>query len=262
MDFLEQLKKEVDEARSRKDLEEAALKRNLSQFRSDAQMVMLQVYRYLKHFLDTLNTSDMVIRHTYELEGYGELPPYTQTNYMLLTTDPASIDELTFQFEAVGDKLITFRKSGRNRISRQRDMMWSHGLRFEFKERLGAIAGAEKSVNFTVEPWIPVKIVFAINEAGRNIRLRLKNLVDLEDNIHSLKLDDIDRELLDELAKRIVRKPDRLNSKLGFSVTDTLRMRLQARLKFERRAPQADPDALVKPSGGLLGRLRSALRRG
>lgn len=261
MDFLDQLKKEAEEASTRKKLEEADVQRRAYHFQNEARLSMRQLYNYLRELVETLHKSKIDIRFDYELEGHGLLKGYQQTNYMLVTKDPENIDVLTVQFECVGEAPVVFGKETRAKVKRQQEYMWSHGLRFTFTERMGTAGGKSMSGEFNVEPWIPVKITFEINELARGIRMTMKNLDRLEENVHSLKLEVLNSTFMEQLARAVVRKPHNLNTLLGFSVTDTLRMRLRSTLLREARQKQVKRTARTGHRKGLLSAIKSMFRK-
>lgn len=261
MDFLEKLKKDAAEAGAQQMQEDASMMRQTLQFKRIAEVAMREIHEYLKELTETLNSAGLDIRRDYPIEEYGKLKGLKQENYMVTSEPPGTLDTVKLKYVCTGNSPLILHQSNRARIKRQHDCMWGHGLRFEFKENLEAGGANNMSGDFIIEPWVPVTITFNVNEPGRNIRLTMKNLDSLGQSLHSLVPAKIDHALLEDLAKAIAGAPSNLGEKLGFKLSDTMRLRLQSKLQADATSRSKEEKKGGKEGSGLLGKLSGILKR-
>jgi hypothetical protein len=102
-------------------------------------------------------------------------------------------------------------------------------LRFN-KRDLQSGAGAV----FVVEAYVPVSFEFEADPVKNVISLKLKNLGALGIVDHFYPPDKINAELMDELAKCVLRRPNRFDELNGEKMSDTLRQHLRESVEKER----------------------------
>ncbi len=124
-------------------------------------------------------------------------------------------------------------------------------LRFN-KRDLQKDAGAV----FVVEAYVPVSFEFEADPTKNVISLKLKNLGALGVVNHAYSPDKVNVELMDELAKCVLRRPNRFDELNGEKMSDTLRQRLRENVEKEReqRNTELQSSATQRLKGSLFRR--------
>lgn len=190
---------------------------------------MKALYNYFKEFNEHLNVVSPDVSGDYLLEGLGTLSNLRQGDYKLATDDPKSIQKFTFHWSCSGSGRQEFKVTNPILAEKHRENLWNLNLRFN-KRDLQRGAGAV----FVVEAFVPVSFEFEADPVKNVISLKLKNLGALGVVTHFYSPDKVNAELMDELAKCVLRRPNRFDELNGEKMSDTLRQQLRENLEKER----------------------------
>lgn len=232
MGVLDELKQTAEELKAKEDEEKSTTIRRAEQIRRDIAPKMKELYTYFKEFCDHLNVVSPDVTGDYLLEGLGTLTALHQGEYKLATDDPEAdtVQKFTFHWTCSRDGRQDFRVANGVAAEQFRENMWNLNLRFKKRDVQNG-AGAV----FTVDAYVPVSIEFEADYEKEAIRLRMKNLGALGVTTYYFAPDRINSELMDELAKSVLRRPNRFDELSGNTLSDTLRKRIREQLEEEKR---------------------------
>jgi hypothetical protein len=235
MGLLDDLKQQAQELKVREDEGQDPTQANANTGASAEQArrmlapKMKALYNYFKEFNEHLNVVSPDVSGDYLLEGLGTLTNLRQGDYKLTTDDPKSIQKFTFHWSCSRSGRQEFKVANPILAEKHRETLWNLNLRFN-KRDLQRGAGAV----FAVDAYVPVSFEFEADPVKNVISLKLKNLGALGVVNHFYPPDKINAELMDELAKCVLRRPNRFDELNGEKMSDTLRQRLRENLEKER----------------------------
>ena len=216
---------------------------------------MQALYKYFNEFNEHLNAVSPDVSGDYLLEGLGTLSNLRQGDYKLATDDPKSIQKFTFHWSCTGQGRQEFKVANPILAEKHREILWNMNLRFN-KRDLQKGAGAV----FVVDAFVPVSFEFESDPVKNAINLKLKNLGALGVVSYSYPSDKVNAELMDELAKCVLRRPNRFDELNGEKMSDTLRQRIRENLEKEReqRHTELHESSVTQRLKGSLFRRKSA----
>lgn len=229
MGLLDDLKQEAEQLKARDDDAPDTAEADIEGVRRQLEPKMKALFKYFTEFNEHLNVVSPDVSGDYLLEGLGTLTNLRQGDYKLATDDPKSIQKFTFHWSCSRAGRQEFKIANPIIAEKHRETLWNLNLRFN-KRDLQNGAGAV----FVVEAFVPVSFEFEADPVKSAINLKLKNLGTLGIVNHSYAPDKINAELMDELAKCVLRRPNRFDELNGEKMSDTLRQRLRESVEKER----------------------------
>ncbi len=262
MGLLDDLKQEAQEHKAREDEGQDPTQAN-AESDSDAEQArrklapkMKALYNYFKEFNEHLNAVSPDVSGDYLLEGLGTLTNLRQGDYKLATDDPRSIQKFTFHWSCSGSGRQEFKVTNPIIAEQHREALWNLNLRFN-KRDLQKGAGAV----FVVEAYVPVSFEFEADPVKNVISLKLKNLGALGLVNHAYPPDKVNVELMDELAKCVLRRPNRFDELNGEKMSDTLRQRLRENVEKEREQRNTELHIVEDDKSSMTQRFKGSLFR-
>jgi hypothetical protein len=231
MGLLDELKQEAQDLQSKDGdaPETGQMGQDADRARRQLLAKMQAVYKYFKEFNDHLNVVSPDVSGDYLLEGLGTLANLRQCDYKLATDDPKTIQKFTFHWACARKGRQEFKVENPILAEKHRENLWNQNLRFN-KRDLQKGAG----VVFVVDTYVPVSFEFEADPIRNVISLKLKNLGTLGTVTHTYQPDKVNAELMDELAKCVLRRPNNFDELNGEKMSDTLRQQIRERLESER----------------------------
>lgn len=230
MGLLDELKQEAEELKARDDDAPDTTQVDTDRVRRELEPKMKALYKYFTEFNEHLNVVSPDVSGDYLLEGLGTLTNLRQGDYKLATDDPNSIQNFTFHWSCSRPGRQEFKVANPIIAEKHRETLWNLNLRFN-KRDLQNGAGAV----FVVEAFVPVSFEFEADPVKNAICLKLKNLGTLGIVNHFYAPEKISAELMDELAKCVLRRPNRFDELNGEKMSDTLRQRIRESVEKERK---------------------------
>lgn len=254
MGLLDELKQEAAELKA-KDGEggNAPESVDTETFRRHIEPKMKALYKYFTEFTEHLKVVSPDVSGDYLLEGLGTLTNLRQGDYKLATDDPNSIQKFTFHWSCSRPGRQEFKVPNPHLAEMHRETLWNLNLKFN-KRDLQNGAGSV----FVVEAYVPVSIEFEGDLDKGVIGLKVKNLGSLGIVNYSYPPEKVNAELMDELAKCVLRRPNRFDELNGEKMSDTLRQRLRESVEKEREQRNTE---LHKAEGSVTQRLAGSLFR-
>ena len=256
MGLLDDLKQEAEQAKARGEEAPDNAQAELERVRRQLEPKMKALYKYFAEFNEHLNVVSPEVSGDYLLEGLGTLTNLRQGDYKLATDDPNSIQKFTFHWSCSRQGRQEFKVSNPILAEKYRETLWNVNLRFN-KRDLQNGAGAV----FVVEAFVPVSFEFEIDPEKSAINLKLKNLGTLGIVNYSYAPEKINAELMDELAKCVLRRPNRFDELNGEKMSDTLRQRIRESVEKEREQRNTELHIAEDKSSSVTQRLKGSLFR-
>jgi len=214
MAFLDDLKKQAELQRQQEQTQTQSKLVAVSQNFLAVQTRYKEIQRYLQELVNQLNVLEMDVKRAYFIDGFGMIDDYRPRDYAL-SIDSIRIGQkdfinaLALRFKCVTDKAISIERTTPQQIDNQKDYLWQNNLKYqctEFKNERGLLARAV----FTVASEVPVTAKFSADFENAKITLQIKNLNGLTVNEFVYDAGEITQEMLDEFAKFLLDKPNRL----------------------------------------------------
>lgn len=270
MAFLDELKKQAELQRQQEQIQTQSKLAAVSQNFLLVQTKYKEIQRYLQELVNQLNVLDMDVRRRYVIDGFGLVDDYRPRDYAL-SIDTIRIGEkdfintLVLRFKCVTDKVIQFERDTPQAIDNQKNVLWQNNLKYqctEFRNERGLVTRAI----FTVAGEVPVTARFSADFENARIMLQIRNLNGFTINDFVYEATEITPEMLDEFAKFILDKPNRLREigvhqqsrrTLVRSAVQTPKAPAAGESPATGRRGKDDGDDDGGRGGGLLGRLKS-----
>ena len=219
-----------------------------TEFKDRAKAALTASHRYLKELVETLKDSQQKIRVAYDLEGFGELSGLEQGGYLLEANSSGPIGSLTMSFTCTANRTVPIRCGDASHAIHQREYLRDNEMRYR-----------EAGGRFLVDARVLVQLIFDVDMTNKRIRLTTKNLDRLGETTYKIKVEDFGKALMEEIAKAVLRRPNKLNELTGFSISEDVRTQLKERLAREARQKDAEglesSGAEAEEKKGLFGSL-------
>jgi len=242
MSFLDDLKKEAAAARARQGAARDDVDEREEVFLNILRPRMRALYTYLRELVEQLPVLPAPTGLAYEVRGFGRLGDLTQGEYELKSDDPENLRKFTFQFVCRGDgKPLEMQQPDKRSYEEQREYLWRCNMRFTSK----LSAGERGTIH--LERAVPVSLEFEADAEASAIRLRIRNLERLGTISHTFAPRSVDEELMDELARMVLRKRNRFNELSGNTVPDEVRARLRKQIERQQKQRMTEGAGAARP---------------
>lgn len=247
MGFLEEIKKEAGAGTNDHGQASDDVLARREAFSRAVQPAMRSLYEYLHELAEHLSRVQPDMPVSYDVRNCKGLAGLRQREFHVSVDSEELIKTCTFRFSCSREVDVEFYVPDKEACERQQQYLWNHKLRFSCNK-----AASDQWV-FKLEPYVPVCFEFDIDGEKRSIRLKVLNHERLGTDSYGYDVDDINPLYLDELAKYIMRKPNRFHELSGDEVSeDTLNsLRRQvaerkAKREEELEAQQKKPMGVAK----------------
>jgi len=248
MGLLDDLKQQAEARKSQ--LAEPAMR---DRTRRAVDVLLREVSHYFTELADALNVvQPPVARHFHifqaRLDGLLQCD-YNARERRTSVSEEDYVEESSLRFRCVGSRSQTIEKNSPNAVKALREYLWGCGYRFETREIRNDRMMVERVV-FTVLPEVSSAATFAGELDTGQIRLTLRNIESAADVIYLYQVSEVNRDLLEELTKLLLAKPNQLR-KLGYyqeMMSTTTRMAVAS--AQERRGSPSALQSSLEPKGG------------
>ncbi len=258
MSLLDDLKQQADSLRQKQQVTQEEINQNLLA----AHAKLNEALRYWVDLFNSLHVIKPVISRSYYLEsGAIKLENLLQCDYNVngrrLTADHKDyIEAVVLRLRCLADQKLTIEKKSDPMVQRLREHLWSNNMKFDLKELRNERGYVERGI-FTIAAEVPVSITITADLEMARIKIATKNLERLGDCVYVYDFDEFGKDLLEELAKLIIAKPNnfRTMGRHQEAVLTTTTTRA-ARAAVEHRITSEN-----KPAPGSTGSIKSLLKR-
>ncbi len=265
MAFLDDLKKEAETQKQQEMLQTQSKLVAVSQNFLHVQKQYKIIHHYLLELVNQLNVLSLDLQRAYYIEGFGMIDNFRPRDYAL-SIDSIRIGQKDFantlilRFKNVTDKTITVERNVPTQIDNLKEYLWQNNLKYqctEYKNERGVVSRAI----FNITSEIPVAIRFSADFENAKIFLQMKNFGGLTVNEYIYDADEVNTELLDEMAKYLIDKPSKFRD-LGrhqLTMRESTRQARQAKDVQYANGVAKTEDEEEEKSGGFFDRLKSIL---
>ena len=258
MSLLDDLKQQADSLRQKQQVTQEEINQNLLA----AHAKLNEALRYWVDLFNSLHVIKPVISRSYYLEsGAIKLENLLQCDYNVngrrLTADHKDyIEAVVLRLRCLADQKLTIEKKSDPMVQRLREHIGSNNMKFDLKELRNERGYVERDI-FTIAVEVPVSITITADLEMARIKIATKNLERLGDCVYVYDFDEFGKDLLEELAKLIIAKPNnfRTMGRRQEAVLTTTTTRA-ARAAVEHRFTSEN-----KPAPGSTGSIKSLLKR-
>jgi hypothetical protein len=253
MDLLDQLKRQAETRKQ----QHRAQDHDQAQILTSINDALLAASRYFTELANSLNVVKPEVARVFAVQGNICLQNLLQCDYLVRERRKRAdfkdyFEQVTLCFHAVGQQVLTLETYADHATDRLCNYLQAYGLRFETQAFRNERGVTLKTV-VCVRPDIPATVTATADWASGTIRLKLRNVEAIGDAEYCYDPAEVDRKLLDELAKLIVGQTNEFRW-MGRH-QESLRVRIVPR--SVEPAPEAQPESRL----GLFGDLKSLWKK-
>jgi len=231
MGVLDELKKESQAIEAEKARESTSRERALTDARERIDPCMRTAYKYFNELKQHLLVVNREIEASYEIRDAGRVDGLKQGQYGVSTNNPEQMDKFSFRCVCAKNGVLQVNQSDLASATAYRDYLRANGLQAKMRDSTKTKGGAV----FMVQPAVPVGVEFSADYDKRVVILRTRNLTDIGVGSNILKPEQIDEKFLDEIAKAVLRQPNRFGEITGNSISNTSKLRLKKKIQAAAR---------------------------
>ncbi|MDX1518648.1 MAG: hypothetical protein R3318_00905 [Gammaproteobacteria bacterium] len=250
MSLLEELKKQAEEKKTGQTIPPGQQSRPLQ----DRNVLVLApkfnlVKKYLKELADNLNVVNPDTRFEFSLTRRVILKNFVKRNFRLEIVKDNKKSECILRYDLVQDREIKQLIDNLAEADLAKKVMAERNISYK-----SSVVGQRK-VQIIVKPKITTSFSFSVDIEKCMIVLRLKNFDGTWDQIIQYPPNKVTEKLLDEMGKYILNQPNDFMAMSGNKLSDSMRGRLQARLKTDDRGSKerGETRSEEKKSSGFFG---------
>ena len=240
MGVLDELKQQARAIDAEKAREKALHAEALARVRERIEPCMRSAYKYfneLEHHLQLVNRD---IEASYEIRGAGRVDGLKQGQYRVSTGNSEQLDKFAFRCICAKSGVLQVNQSDAASVAAYRDYLRAHGLQAKIRGSTNS-----KGAVFMVQPAVPVVVEFNAEFERGAVLVCVRNLTNIGVSRHALTAEQIDEKFLDEVAKAVLRRPNRFDEITGNAVSNTYRQRLKTKIQSTARQNEL-ADELVR----------------
>lgn len=237
MGILDDLKKEAEALEAERARETTARQRALNDAQARFEPLMQRAYRYfneLKQHLDIVKKQVVV---DYDFRDVGRVEGLEQSQYGVSTERPERIQRFTFRFVCAKSGAFEVNQRDAGAVAAYRDYLRDNGLKAKVRDT------GRGAALFIVEPVVPVVIEFIADYERNAVRIRLRNVKSIGVTRYTVPPEKFDEKLLDELAKMVLRTPNRFDELTGNALSETGKVRIKKQLQEQLRRKEIEDQA-------------------
>ena len=263
MGLLDDLKKQAESRQQLPPSHDAEMRSHA--YFDPVQNALIAASRYFGELANSLNVVKPDVQRQFYIEGSTRLAGLQQRDYTVRDRRKTFenrdyLTEVSLMFSCQGAENLTFEKDTPRAIDNMKEFFWGYSLPFECREIRNDRAKVEKAV-FTLIAKVPASVTLAGNWDTGQFKLTLRNVELLGNVDQSFSASDITHELLEEIGKLVLAQPNKVRE-FGKAEEPQPMSVLPPVDRTETVYPTApEPAPTEPPSGGLVGTLKSLIKR-
>jgi len=264
MSLLDELKRQAESQKAQQRAQEEDRTRTLTAVHE----ALLTTCRYLTELANSLNVVKPAVPRSFVVHGNARLDNLMQGDYTVRERKKTVefrdyFEQVVLRFHAVGTQGTAVESYAAETTQRLQNYLQGYGLRFETRQFRNDLGHAARTT-VSIMPDVPASIAATADWETGILKFKLRNVEAIGDTEYCYEPGEVDRALLDELAKLVLGKPNTLRS-LG-KHQEMLRVKIVAQPAPVTPEPQeVEPprDAVPQqePRSGLLGSLKSLWKK-
>jgi hypothetical protein len=244
MGILDELKKEAEAAEAEKARDDTVRQQELERSRAEIEPLMQSLYKYFSELKQHLTAVNKEVAAAYDIRGVGLVEGLQQGQYGVSTERIEQIDKFTFRCVCAATGVYQVNQRDAASVASYRDYLRDNGLKAKVRDT------GKDSALFMVEPVVPVVIEFKADYERKAIRLRLRNLKDIGVTRHLLSLDKVNETMMDELAKAVLRTPNKFDETIGNALSNSYKTRIKEQVKEQMRQKLQEEESARRGGDG------------
>lgn len=210
MGILDQLKQEAAQKKQQEQTQVNLQKQRDDYYRTAILPAMQKAFHFMKELVEYLNFLEHAIEVQEYSSRYPQFGPLKQQNYKIFTdnhggfADFDRLMQINVCFFCVGFGSFSYNLDSQSRIEREVAFLTSRNVNFDWKLLDGR--SAMHSACFTITRKIPVRFKFEVDYEQSKIQLLINNHEDFNVYKKIFAPEDVNDELLDEIARFMLRK--------------------------------------------------------
>lgn len=265
MGLIDELRSEVDKQRAREQQEKERREAALAFYEAEIQPRMQMAERYLGELVSYLNYLNADIVVSDYADYHEELDQLRQQDYKIKVTNSDTGLRLILFFQCQREGDYRYQVEGKARIEREVEHLHSRHLIYECSRSLRRDDPTPRAT-FIIRRQVPVSFAFDADAMRSTINLTIVNFEEIGVKRYRLRPEQLTEELLDEMAKMILRKehaflrheiPEEHREQIRARLQEEQRQREQELRETETHAMNTSPQGQV--DGGIFNRLRGLL---
>ena len=237
MGLLDDLKLEAEKIRAEEQEQNAEFESQEEFYDEYLKPVMVRAYAYLSEIVDNLNIVAPDIRPSYPLNPSLKVGVVlNQANYVFSFDNRKSPRQIDILCTCTLDQPQEFHVATKEAVENQAELLRSHKFHHHQRNRLDNLHNI-RGATFLLEGPMKIHIRLLAQAADRCIYIDLRNLEDQPVKRYRFAPDKVDDELLERLARLLIREESRL---VEVKVSDKLREELRLKLELEKRREEED----------------------
>ncbi len=261
MGLLDDLKRQADSLRQKQQVTQEEISQNLLL----AHAKLKDALHYLIELFNSLNVIKPVVPRYYYLEGgVSKLEDLLQCDYNVngrrLTLDHKDyIEAIVLRFRCIADDTLILEKESEPMVKRLREHLWANNVKFDLREIRNERGYVERGI-FTIFCDVPVVVTIAADLENAQIKIVTKNLEKLGEYAYTYDFDEFGPEILEELAKVIIAKPNTFRTLGKHQAAMRTTASRPPRIEADDSAPEQMSDG-INPGKSFIGNIKSKLNR-
>ncbi|NOR68693.1 MAG: hypothetical protein GQ532_03175 [Methylomarinum sp.] len=229
MGILNQLREEANQKKEN-ELNKLTRKEQLEKnYQTQILPRMQNTFHFMKELVDHLK----FLEHAIKIENYSSHYPQfgtlTQTDYKINTdgivgfVDSKRLMQINVSFQCLGDGDFFIKKKGEFAI--EQEIAFLHEKQIKFK--WNPAQSFNETANIKIYKNFPVNFRFEVDYEQSQIKLHIKNHAEFDNYTKTFQPDEVNDELLDEIARFMLRKDcDFIRLKISNKQKQDIRLRL------------------------------------
>lgn len=262
MGLLDDLKQQVESQRQQEQSDQADKSRGVKAMHAKLH----EVARYFTELANSLNLIKQQVVRSFYIEGTNTLDDLRQCDYAVRERRKTIehedyLEEVSLRYRCLGERNLVIEKESQL-VQRTESLLWSYNLRFENREVRNDRGLIERAV-FTITKDVPAAVAFISDADPGKIKLIIKNVERLGGLHYEYDASEVNGELLEEIAKLVLGKPNNLRQigKYQEMVRSTPRLTPAMTETPDPPPSQQQMSPAPEPQGGLVDNLKSLLKR-
>jgi len=268
MGVLEQLRGQVH-GKQDDELGQQHIEQELAARYKDAILPKMQsIFVFMKEMVEHLTYLEQSIFIDDYSSKYPQLGRLIQTDYKINTdgiigyVDPGKLMQINVSFFCLSEGAFSYNLQGKSLIEQEVAFLSAHKVPFEWKYFQGV--GAVQNASFIVTRKIPVRFKFEVDYVASNIKILINNHENFGVYKKSFAPEQIDDDLLDEVARFMLRQDsDFIRLEISSEHRNRIRRKLEeTRQEYEAWLSQVHRDEALAPQSAerrKVGKLFKAL---
>ncbi len=240
MGILDQLRDEANKKKADIDAESNLGEQRANRYRHFLLPKMQEIFQYMKEIIEHLNFLEQDIEINHYSDRYQQLGLLHQKGYKINTdgydgfVNPENIMQINISFNCQGEGDFVFQKEGKSFIEQEVSFLIKSNTPFQWKY-IQSAENASTAV-FRVKRNIPVQFRFEVDYEQSLIILLIKNHANFDFYKKNYSPEEIDQDLLDKIARYMLRKDDDL---VRLEISTQQKTAIKQQLKKQRREHEA-----------------------